>query len=172
MFERAESYRSAFQHYQLAFRADPRSEEALAGMDRCARLPGERAAVAAALNVSASEDSLEKRTELALEKAKRGDVGGAQFLLEENALAHPLDSAARFNYGLFCLERKDYQRAIQQFEKSIDLNPQYLPAYEAMAESYLQMHDTAHAAEWSRRILHIDPNHAIARQTLAALERH
>jgi tetratricopeptide (TPR) repeat protein len=171
MFERAESYRSAFHDYQIAFLADAHSREALAGMDRCARLPQEHSAVAVALSLpEASEDTLEKRTELALAKAERGDVAGAEFLLEENAHAHPLDSAARFNYGLFCLERKDYHRAIDQFEKSIDLNPKYLPAYEAMAESYLQLHDERNAVEWSRRILQIDPNHAVARQTLARLE--
>ena len=171
MFERAESYRSAFRAYQVAFRANPHSREALAGMDRCARLPQERSAVALALNLpEASQDTLEKRTELALAKAQQGDVGGAEFLFEENAQAHPLDSAARFNYGLFCLERKNYPRAIEQFRQSIDLNPKYLPAYEAMAESYLQLHDTRNAAEWSRRILQIDPTHAVARQTLATLE--
>jgi spermidine synthase len=171
MFEHAESYRSAFSDYQMAFRSDAQSREALAGMDRCARLPQERSAVAVALSLpEGSEDTLEKRTELALAKAERGDVTGAEFLLEENAQAHPLDSAARFNYGLFCLERKDYRRAIDQFEKSIDLNPKYLPAYEAMAESYLQLHDERNAVEWSRRILQIDPNHAVARQTLARLE--
>jgi tetratricopeptide (TPR) repeat protein len=127
--------------------------------------------VAAALGLPAStEDTLEKRTELALAKAQRGDVAGAEFLFEENAQAHPLDSAARFNYGLFSLERKDYQRAIEQFRQSINLNPKYLPAYEAMAESYLQLHDGPNAVEWSRRILQIDPNHAVARQTLATLE--
>jgi spermidine synthase len=171
MFERAESYRSAFSAYQTAFRRNPNSREALAGMDRCARLPQERSAVALALSLtSASEDTLEKRTELALARAQRGDVAGAEFLFEENAQAHPQDSAARFNYGLFCLERKNYPLAIRQFRQSIDLNPTYLPAYEAMAESYLEMHDTVRAAEWSRRILQIDPNHAVARQTLATLE--
>jgi tetratricopeptide (TPR) repeat protein len=171
MFEQAESYRSAFRAYQGAFGADGHSREALAGMDRCARLPQERSAVTLALSLpSGSEDTLEKRTELALAKAQQGDVAGAEFLFEENAQAHPLDSAARFNYGLFCLERKNYQQAIKQFRQSIDLNPKYLPAYEAMAESYLQLHDAQNAAEWSRRILQIDPNHAIARQTLATLE--
>jgi tetratricopeptide (TPR) repeat protein len=171
MFEHAESYRSAFHSYRAAFDLDAGSHDALAGMDRCARLPAEHAAVAAALHLpDASDDTLEKRTELALAKAQDGDIAGAEFLFEENAQAHPLDSAARFNYGLFCLERKDYQRAVAQFRKAIELNPKYLPAFEAMAESYLQLHDTSKAMEWSRKILEIDPNHAVARQTLATLE--
>ncbi len=58
MFERAESYRSAFGAYQQAQRQSP-SVEALAAMDRCARLPGERTAVIAALGLAGSSDGLE-----------------------------------------------------------------------------------------------------------------
>jgi hypothetical protein len=50
------------------------------------------------------------------------------------------------------------------------LDDKYMPAYEALAETYLQVKDFDQAAVWSRRILAIDPNHAVARQTLANLE--
>jgi spermidine synthase len=174
MFERAESFRSAFRSYRAAFdmapNGDAKSLEALAGMDRTARVPEERTAVALGLDLPAGEDNLETRTERALEKARRGDLKGAQFLFQENAEAHPSDSAAHLNYGIFRLERSDYTGAIDQFKNAIDLNPTYLPAYEAMAEVYLQLHDIPNAMSWSRRILQINPDHQVARRTLQALE--
>jgi spermidine synthase len=171
LFERAESYRSAFRSYQAAFRKDPASWRALAGMDRTARLPGERSAVLLALGLTTSEDTLQSRTERALQRARSGDLAGAEFLFQENAEAHPTDSAARLNYGLFCLERNKYADAVGQFQRAISLSSAYVPAYEAMAETYLRLHDAANAIIWSRRILELDPNHAVAKQTLAALER-
>jgi spermidine synthase len=171
MFERAESYRSAFRDYQLAFAKDPTSWLALAGMDRTAGLPENRAAVLASLGLSPAEDNLAVRTERALEKGRNGDVFRAEFLLAENAEAHPTDSAARLNYGLFCLERKRYSEAIQHFQRAINLSPGYVSAYEAMAETYLELRDASNAVTWSKRILQLDPQHQIARQTVAALER-
>jgi tetratricopeptide (TPR) repeat protein len=105
-----------------------------------------------------------------LEKARSGDTARAQFLFAEYAAAHPRDSAARLNYGLFCLESKRYESAVAQFRAAIELNPTYMPAFEGLAETYLEMHDVANSILWSRRILELDPNHAIARQTLAALQ--
>jgi spermidine synthase len=173
MFEHAESMGSAFRYYRSAFEkaVNGEREEALAGMDRCARLPEERSAVALALDFPQSTpDTIENRTALALEKARAGDTARAQLLFAEYAAAHPRDLAARLNYGLFCLERGRYESAILQFRAAIALSPAYLPAVEAMAETYLQMHDVRNSILWSRRILEIDPDHAIARQTLAALQ--
>jgi tetratricopeptide (TPR) repeat protein len=169
MFEHAESYRSAFHNYQ---RADQRehSIEALAGMDRCARLPEERSLVIEALGLTGQSGTAEERTALALKKARAGEIGAARLLFEETAQAFPGDAAAQLNYGIFCLERKDYQPAIREFQRAIQIDPKYMPAYEALAESYLQLQDFDQAAAWSRRILEMNPNHAIARQTLAALE--
>jgi spermidine synthase len=171
LFESAESFRSAFNSYQAAFRKDPASWRALAGMDRTARLLEERSAVLLALGLTNDKDNLQSRTEHALAKARSGDLAGAEFLFQENAEAHPTDSAARLNYGLFCLERNKYTDAVGQFQRAISLSPAYVPAYEAMAETYLRLHDAADAIIWSRRILQLDPNHEVAKQTLAALER-
>ena len=171
LFERAESYRSAYHRYQAAFHDDPGSWRALAGMDRTARLPEEISAVLIALGLTRGGDNLQSRTGEALEMARKGDLARAEFLLAENAEAHPTDSAARLNYGLFCLERTHYADAIKQFQRAMDLTPGYVPAYEAMAETYLRLRDAAKAALWSRRILQLDPHHEVAKQTLAALEK-
>jgi spermidine synthase len=170
MFERAESYHSAFRAYQAAFQADPTSVGAVAGMDRAARLPEEHATVALALGLPGGGDDLQQRTERALELARIGDIQKARFLFEENAQAHPSDASAHLNYGLFSLERSDYQRAIEQFQRALDLDPSFLPAQEAMAETYLRLRDAPNALLWSRRILALDPRHEAALRTVAALE--
>jgi len=170
MFERAESLRSAFESYQRAERAQP-SVQGMAGMDRCARLPEQRAAVVAALGLTNGSDTLERRIARALEKARAGQIAEARYLFEETSLAQPDNSAAQFNYGIFLLEQKDCEPAIRQFRAAIQIDSRYLPAYEALAESYLQLKDFEQAAQWSRRILELDPNHAVARKTLAALEQ-
>jgi spermidine synthase len=171
-FERAESFRSAYKSYESALKLDPGSMDALAGMDRCARLPRERAAVAQLLHLPESlPNTQEKRTEWALQKAREGDVTGARFLFAENAAAHPTEPAARFNFGVFSLEQKDYRQAIDLFQQTITLDPTNIPAHEAIAEANLKLHDYAAAADWSRRILKLNPDHATARQILAALER-
>jgi tetratricopeptide (TPR) repeat protein len=172
MFEGAESYRSAYRNYQSAFRSDPSSMEALAGMDRCARLPRERNAVRLALGLpTAGADTPQKRTEWALQKARSGDVARAVFLFTEGVAARPNDPTARFNFGVFRLEQNDYPEAIGLFEQAIALDPSNIPAHEAIAEAHLKLRDYAGAAQWSRRILQLNPNHAMARQILGALER-
>lgn len=169
-FEKAESYRSAYRNYEAAYHMNPRSMEALAGMDRNARQTPERKAVALALGLPGA-DSLQNRTEWALQQARGGNVAKAQFLFAENAAAYPNDPSARFNFGVFTMEQNDFRGALQLFEQTIALDPRNLPAHEAIAEVHLKLHQYPEAAKWSRRILELDPNHPTARQILAAIER-
>ena len=161
MFERAESYRMAFASYQKALAGRPESTDAIAGMIRSARSPEERAAAG----------TLESRTRQALSAAQAGKPEIAQAILQALKQAYPAEPETHFNYGLFCLERSRYEEAIGDFTAAIAANRSYVPAYEGMAEAYLRKRDFASAAEWSRRILELDPNHAVARQTLAGIEK-
>jgi spermidine synthase len=153
MFEKAESYSLAFESY--------RNAGAIAGMVRCARTAGERAAAG----------TLQSRTEEALAAARAGNTTTAESILQAMTQAYPDQPETHFNYGLFCLERSRYEDAIGNFTAAISISGSYLPAFEAMAETYLRQRDPRNAAAWSRRILEIDPSHAIARQTLAAIEK-
>ena len=65
-------------------------------------------------------------------------------------------------------DRKAAETAIASFNKALQADAQYLPALEAIAKLYLRTGDLPKAALWSRRILTVDPNHAAARQALAA----
>jgi spermidine synthase len=161
MFEKAESYRMAFQSYRQAAGLRASSIDALAGMMRTARTPEERSAAG----------TLESRTRDALADAQAGKVEAADTILQAVKQAFGGEPEAHFNYGLFCLERARYDEAIRDFAAAIAANHGYLPAYEGMAEAYLRKHDLTRAAEWSRRILQIDPSHAIARKTLARIEK-
>ena len=160
MFEQAESYSLAFDSYRKAFAEPARSNPAvLAGMLRCARTPEERAAAG----------TLATRTTEALNDARSGDLATAESLLKAVMQAWPELPETHLNYGLFCLERSRYDDAVQSFGDAIRADPRYLPAYEAMAKTYLRKRDLPNTALWSRRILAIDPQHSAARQVLAAL---
>jgi spermidine synthase len=161
MFERAESYRLAFDSYRNALALGPAHSAAIAGMIRCARSPEERAAAG----------TLESRTREALASAQAGDAARAEAILQAITQAYPHEAEAHFNYGLFCLEGSRYEEAIRNFTAAIAASRKYMPAFEAMAETYLRKGDLRDAAAWSRRILEIDPGHMIARQTLARIEK-
>jgi spermidine synthase len=161
MFERAESYRLAFVSYQKAHAERPGDSNVLAGMLRCAKSPDEIAAAG----------TLSTRTTEALNDARNGDLSSAESLLRAVKQAWPERPEAHLNYGLFCFERSHYAAAIQSFNDAIHADPHYLPAFEAMAKTYLRERDLRNAAVWSRRILEIDPGHTTARQVLAAIEQ-
>jgi spermidine synthase len=171
--ERAESFRTAFGYYQRAAHEDSQSNEALAGMDRTARLPEQKDAVRLTLGLPAGPDNLETRTAFAVSKAHDSQIQGggaaAQRILAVTALSRPQDPSAHFNYGLFCLEQKDSACATREFQAAHAADPRFVPALEALAEASLRIKDYRNAELWSRKILEVDPNHAIARQTLTAL---
>jgi tetratricopeptide (TPR) repeat protein len=156
MFEKAESYRLAFDSYHKALAARSDYSEALAGMMRCARTSDQRAVAG----------TLESRTREALAASEAGE-----WILRGISGAYPNQPEAHFNYGLFCLERSRYQDAERNFTAAIAADAKYMPAFEAMAETYLRQRDLQNAALWSRRILEIDPGHAVARQTLINIQR-
>jgi spermidine synthase len=161
MFEKAESYRMAFGSYQKALAARPDLSEALAGLMRSARTPDERAMAG----------TLDSRTQEALADAQAGNVGAAEWILRALKQAYPQEPESHFNYGLFCLERSRSDEAIENFIAAIAARKDYLPAFEALAETYLRRADFPNATLWTRRILEIDPGHAVARQTLAGIQK-
>ena len=161
MFEKAESYHLAYESYRTALAEIDRNSEALAGMLRSARSPEEVAAAG----------TLATRTEEALADARNGDLVSADWELRAVTEAWPERPEGHLNYGLFCLDNSRYQDAIRSFHSAIDADARYLPAFEALAKTYLRMHDLPNAALWSRHILDIDPAHAAAKQVLAALNQ-
>jgi tetratricopeptide (TPR) repeat protein len=161
MFEKAESYRLAFDSYQRALVKRTGDVAAMAGMLRNARTDADRAVAG----------TLETRTREALEEANRGNLAAAESLLVAVIRAWPERPEGYLNYGVFCLQRSHYDDAIESFNGAIRADARYLPAFEAMAETYLRKRDLRNAAMWSRRILEIDPGHSTAKQALAAIEQ-
>jgi spermidine synthase len=161
MFEKAESYELAFQNFHNALVALPGDSVAMAGVIRNARTPEDQAIAG----------TLESRTTEALESARKGDVDSAERMLRVLVEAYPTRPEPHFNLGLFCIERNRYAAAIENFEAAIHTDPRFLPAFEAVAETYLREADLQNAAAASRRILQLDPTHAVAKQTLMRIER-
>jgi tetratricopeptide (TPR) repeat protein len=161
MFEQAESLRLAFDAWRKALEARPGDPEILAGMLRTARSSAE----------IATAGTLESRTSEALAAAQSGNLAAAEALLKAVKLAWPDKSQASLNLGVFYLERSRPDDAIADFNDALKADPRYLPAYEALAQAYVEKHDLPSAALWSRRILEIDPSHESAKRALAELAR-
>jgi tetratricopeptide (TPR) repeat protein len=161
MFEKAESLGLAFQNYSQALAVSPANAEALAGMLRCAR----------SSNEIARSGTLATRSEEALTDIRNGDPASAEWLFRALKRAWPQRPETHLNYGLFCFDQGRYQDAITSFSEAIRVEPRYLPAYEAMAKTYLRERDVRDAAVWSQRILEIDPQHPAAKQVLALLKQ-
>ena len=163
LFENAESPHLAFGYYDAALRAGADTPETIAGLDRTAQTPAQTARVAAVLGLTTDPRTLDSRTAAAAQK----DVPGARLLLEEAALMYPRDPAAYFNLGVFRIQHGDTQAAIDQFRKSVEVDPRYVPGLETLVQIYAEMKDKANAVVWSRRLLAVSPRHAGALQTLA-----
>jgi tetratricopeptide (TPR) repeat protein len=161
MFEKAESLRLAFESYRTAIKSRPDFAEALAGMIRTARTSTERQ----------QAGTLESLTTQALDSAKNGQQGKAEAILTALTRAYANQPEPWFNYGLFCIERGRYKDAEASFNAAIQADPRYLPAFEAMAETAIRKGDRTQAKAWSRRILQIDPTHAVALQTVANADK-
>lgn len=74
-----------------------------------------------------------------------------------------LDKAgAYFNRGLAYAEDSNYQAAIEDWNKAIELYPQYQAAYNNRGLAYLYEHDVEHALEDYNRAIELDPNDAIS----------
>jgi tetratricopeptide (TPR) repeat protein len=165
MFERAEAPRLAFRSYQLAIEKEPNATAAIVGMDRCARTPEERAAVARAVGLPPEAGSLEIRSQLAIERAKSGDFSAAEGMFKEIVRDFSREPAAHYNYGIFCVKRREFQSAISHFRDAIALDEHDPTAYEGMTAAYLGLGDLQTADFWNRKILELDPSNARARQT-------
>jgi spermidine synthase len=161
MFEQAESYRLAFDAWKNALDSRPGDPEVVAGMLRSARGPAEIAAAG----------TLEGRTNEALSAAQKGNFPAAESLLKAVKLAWPEKPQTSLNLGVFYLEGSRVDEAIAAFHDALHADSRYVPAYEALAQASVQKHDLASAAQWSRRILEIDPTHESAKRALAELER-
>jgi tetratricopeptide (TPR) repeat protein len=74
---------------------------------------------------------------------------------------------AHYNRGTARSALGDHARAIEDFDKTIELRPDYAWAYNNRANAYYQLGDLARARESSRKSLKLDPNNGPAYWALA-----
>ncbi len=100
-------------------------------------------------------------TQLALEKAKQGDVDGALEAFSVAIASNP-DGAAIPHYyrGLVYIEQGKVMEAIDDFTAALELDKHFPQAYAARGTAYLMTSRPAKAAEDFDKALQLDPNNA------------
>lgn len=120
-----------------------RWEEAVAAFERAGKLQ---------IDLSPIQRRLTK------EIIKRG-CGAEQVAHYELALAAlPEDFSSHFYLGLALVHSDELGRAAASFQKSIELNPAFCPAYEQLGETYVQLQQFPEAEESFRKAIEISPN--------------
>src|SRR5213078_59444 len=112
----------AMAHYQLA-------ANAATAKDFFAHLKE-----AVALSGKASEG--ERLTILALEAGGNANPAKALEYQKELVAKYPNDERAHFLLGGGWFGQQEYDKAIEQYQKAVELNPSYSPAYNILGYSY------------------------------------
>jgi len=73
------------------------------------------------------------------------------------------------NSGLKKFAGQEYQTAINDLNKSIELDPEFDLAYNALAECYNKLGDIDKAIEMARKYVTISPNDPVAHTALSRL---
>ncbi len=73
------------------------------------------------------------------------------------------------NYGLVCLDKGDYPRALSMFQRAMQLAPRFDIACYNAGKAYFHMGDRDHARGMYRKTLALNPGHEDARFMLAEL---
>ena len=68
---------------------------------------------------------------------------------------------AHYNRGLEYQESGEYRLAIQDYDKAIDLNPNFLDAYNNRGNTYFDLGEHRRAIEDFDRAIEIDPSDAV-----------
>jgi len=109
------------------------------------------------------------RDRLALLRAKRNDIPGAEKLIGEVLAKSPRDNEALLLHGNIALERKDPKSAIADLRTVLRDQPNAVPALRTLARAHLANGEPAIAEETMRRALEANPNDAGVRLDLAQL---
>ncbi len=98
-------------------------------------------------------------TELALTKAKQGDVEGALEAFSVAIASNPDGASVPYYYrGLVYIEEGKVMEAIDDFTKAIEIDSHFPQAYAARGTAYLMTSRPAKAAEDFNKAIQLDPN--------------
>ncbi|WP_460470571.1 tetratricopeptide repeat protein [Emticicia fontis] len=130
------------------------TSKALAAFDRCISL---------GIN---PETSYYKRGNC---KTTLGNVNGAIVDLETVVRLNPKHYEANFNLGGLYLDKENFDRAINYYQKAVAANPQSDNGFYRLAEAYQEKGDKKNALQYCEKSLAVNPNNVYAKELLKKL---
>ena len=146
LFEQAVAKDSTFAlaHYNLAL-TSPTTREFLEHLGQ---------AVAHSSKASEGEQLLIR----SLEAQAKADPAKSLQLREEMVAKYPQDERAHFNLGNTYNGRQQYDKAVAEYRKAIELNPNFSPAYNSLGYTYRPMGNNTEAEQAFRKYIELVPN--------------
>ena len=97
---------------------------------------------------------------MANDAGANGNVLKQKECLEKLVALYPSDERARFNLGTYHFGQQEYQKAIAEFEKSIQLVDRFAPSYNILGYAYRQIEEYDKAEKIFRKYTELIPNDA------------
>ena len=146
LFEQAVAKDSTFAvaHYNLAL-TSPTTKEFLQHLGQ---------AVAHSNRASEGEQLLIR----SLDAGARADPAKSLQLAEEIVAKYPQDERAHFNLGNAYNGRQQYDKAVAEYKKAIEINPNYSPAYNSLGYAYRPMGNNTEAEQAFKKYIELVPN--------------
>jgi tetratricopeptide (TPR) repeat protein len=95
---------------------------------------------------------------LATEAGTNGDVAKQKDYLDKLVAAYPNEERAHFNMGGYYFGQQDFEKAIVEYKKAIELNPNYSTAYNILGYAYRQKTDYANSEQAFKKYIELIPN--------------
>jgi tetratricopeptide (TPR) repeat protein len=102
---------------------------------------------------------------------RAGRLSEAERNLKEALLIKSGYSDTYFLLGRVYLDKKEYRKAIEQFRKTIRLDPRFADAYYGMGLAYENLKDYKMAKDLYREAIKVEPNFTKAKEALQRLEK-
>lgn len=114
-------------------------------------------------------DNMQLKFNLAMAKLQMGDFGEARRLMENYVAKNPLHGDGFYLLGLIYKEQKQYKKAVEQLEKSIEVSPGNTNVYFNMGEIYEFLGDVDAAVRYYQKTLDYNPQYKAAAEALIRL---
>jgi tetratricopeptide (TPR) repeat protein len=134
----------AMAHYSLAL-TSPTAKEFFAHLNQ-----------AVALSEKASEG--ERLTILTLQAGANADPAKSLQLAEELVAKYPQDERAHLTLGNAYAARQDYDKAIEELQRSIAIDSSYSPAYNSLGYAYRPVEKYAESEKAFKKYIELVPN--------------
>jgi tetratricopeptide (TPR) repeat protein len=95
---------------------------------------------------------------LALQAGANADPQKSQQYAEQLVAKYPGDERAHFTLGNAYFGRQNYEPAIREFKRAIEINPSYSPAYNSLGYAYRPVGNNADAEVAFKKYIELVPN--------------